>query len=191
MSQFATPTHAELRPMSNSFGFAGFLCSLIGLVCTVGILCPIGFILSLIGLRKRPRGFAVAGAVIGAIGSFGLVILGLAGALAFAAIASIAKHGLPYVHTVVGGASLYHQVELYKQSKGTPPPTIADLPVHSSATLDGWRNTFRYQLNPDGSFTLISDGPDGKQGTVDDMSITSSSPDFSDPKPRSNRSGPV
>lgn len=191
MSQFATPSNAELRPMSNSLGFAGFLCSLIGLLCTVGILCPIGFILSLIGLRKQPRGFAIAGAIIGFIGSIGLILAGIAGLLAFAAIAAVVHHGFPFVHTVVDGASLYHQVELYKQSKGTLPTTITDLQVDSSATLDGWGRAFRYQLNPDGSFTLISDGADGKQGTADDMSITSSEPEFSSPEQRSIPKGTV
>lgn len=125
------------------------------------------------------------------IGSIGLLLLGLAGVLAFAAIAGVARHGLPYVHTVVDGASLYHQVELYKQSKGTLPATITDLQIDSSATIDGWGRAFRYQLNPDGSFTIISDGPDGKQGTVDDMSTTSSSPEFSQPQQRSIPKGTV
>ncbi len=192
MSQFAAaPSPSETRPASNSLGFAGFLCSTIGLVCTIGILCPIGFILSLFGLRKQPRGFAIAGTIIGFIGSAGLLIMSIAGVLAFAAIASIAQHGLPFVHTVVDGASLYHQVELYRQSKGTLPTTIADLQVDSAATIDGWGHAFRYQLNPDGSFTIYSDGPDGKQGTVDDIPALSSSPEFSSPKRTSQPNGPV
>lgn len=177
MSQFATPSNAELRPMSNSLGFAGFLCSLIGLVCTVGILCPIGFVLSLIGLRKEPRGFAIAGAIIGGIGSIGLVVMALLGflatLLAMAGITAAVKFTAPYINTVADGASLYHQVELYKQAKGKLPATIDELEVDSSAKIDGWGNQYRYQLNPDGSFTILSDGPDSKKGTLDDISTTS------------------
>ena len=56
-------------PPSNSLGISGFVVSLAGVVVTFGFLCPIGLILSLIALRKEPRGFAVAGTIIGLLGS--------------------------------------------------------------------------------------------------------------------------
>ena len=58
---------------SNGIGMAGFICSLISLF-TCGILFPIGFLLSLIGVFFRPRGFAIAGLVISG-GSMALLVL--------------------------------------------------------------------------------------------------------------------
>ena len=191
MSQFAAPSTAQFRPMSNSLGFAGFLCSTIGLVCTVGILCPVGLIISLFGLRKEPRGFAIAGAIIGLIGSIGMIFLAIFGVLAtilaMAGIAAAVEYSAPYINTVADGASLYHQVELYKQNKGSLPKSIEDLEVDASAKIDGWGNQYRYQLNPDGSFTIISDGPDRKKGTLDDISSTSSNAGDHPSRQKSNK----
>ena len=57
---------------SNGLGVSGFILSLIGLI--FGLIHPIaiislfiGFILSFIGLFRKPRGFAIAGFLIGLI----------------------------------------------------------------------------------------------------------------------------
>src|SRR5688572_12689736 len=60
---------------SNGMGMAGFIVSLIGLL-TCGLLAPIGLLLSLLGLLKRPRGFALAGLIISVIGTVLLVAVG-------------------------------------------------------------------------------------------------------------------
>ena len=67
MSQFTyEPLPAE---QSNGLAIAGFVCSLLGLF-TGFLLSPIGLILSLVALgRPGGRGFAVAGVVIGLLGS--------------------------------------------------------------------------------------------------------------------------
>jgi len=65
---------------TNVLGVLGFIISLIGLVgefgaclCLpiifIGLLCPVGGILSAIGLRQEPKGLAIAGLVMGALGS--------------------------------------------------------------------------------------------------------------------------
>src|SRR3954447_25698103 len=53
-------------PPTNGLGLAGSITSLVGIV-TCGVLSPVGLLLSLIGLLKSPRGFAVAGTVLGLI----------------------------------------------------------------------------------------------------------------------------
>lgn len=63
-----TPVVAE----KNGLGVAGFVLSLVGLVlCWVPfanfILSGIGFILSLVGVFRRPKGLAIAGIIIAAI----------------------------------------------------------------------------------------------------------------------------
>ncbi|MHC2067605.1 DUF4190 domain-containing protein [Bremerella sp. T1] len=51
---------------SNGLGIAGFVLSLLGLI-TCGLFGPLGFLVSLFGLAYRPRGFAVAGLVLGGL----------------------------------------------------------------------------------------------------------------------------
>lgn len=62
---------------SNGLGTGGFVVSLVGWA-TCGFLCPLGLLLSLCGLLKAPRGLAIAGAIIGGLGSIWLAFFGFA-----------------------------------------------------------------------------------------------------------------
>ena len=62
---------------SNGLGVAGFIVSLVGFL-TCGLACPIGLLLSLPALAKRPRGFAIAGSVLGFLGTAVLALWGFA-----------------------------------------------------------------------------------------------------------------
>lgn len=62
--QFAPSTRVQ---SSNSLGVAGFILSLIGIVLC-GPLTLVGLILSLFALGRQPRGFAIAGLIIGVLG---------------------------------------------------------------------------------------------------------------------------
>ena len=53
---------------SNGFGIAGFTMSILG-VLSFGLLSPFALLLSLIGLRKGPRGFAMTGTLLGGLGT--------------------------------------------------------------------------------------------------------------------------
>ena len=66
------------RDSTNGLGTAGFVTSLVGLFLTCGILSPIGLLFSAAALFKAPRGMAIAGFVLGAIGSWWLFAFGLA-----------------------------------------------------------------------------------------------------------------
>jgi len=73
MSQ-TQPRVVVMKPQpSNSLGLAGFIVSLAGLVVSCGLLCPVGLLLSAVALFKRPRGFALAGFILGLIGSLWLI----------------------------------------------------------------------------------------------------------------------
>ncbi len=63
--------HQSAGSGTNGFGLAGFIISLVS-VLTFFLLSPVGLILSIIGLRKAPRGLAIAGVVIG--GCFTLLL---------------------------------------------------------------------------------------------------------------------
>ena len=79
MSQIPQPVKqvAVKQEPSNGMGISGFIVSLVGLL-TCGFLCPLGLLLSFLGLFKPPRGLAIAGTVIGAVGSAWLVFFGFA-----------------------------------------------------------------------------------------------------------------
>ncbi len=59
---------------SNGLGVAGFVVSLVGFLVCGGLVCPIGVIMSAVALGREPKGFAIAGLIIGLLGSAWLVI---------------------------------------------------------------------------------------------------------------------
>ncbi|MEZ6095517.1 MAG: DUF4190 domain-containing protein [Pirellulaceae bacterium] len=65
------------RRPHNWTGFWGFLLGILG-VFTAGLLSPLALLVSLVGMRKRPRGFATTGMILGLGGTLFL------GGLAFA-----------------------------------------------------------------------------------------------------------
>lgn len=69
---------------SNSLGLAAFILSIVGLF-TAGTLSLVGLILGIVALRREPKGFAIAGIIIGLIGLLGgciflSIMMGLIGA---------------------------------------------------------------------------------------------------------------
>lgn len=67
---------------TNGLGVAGFVTSLVSLLFTCGFLSPVSFLLSLIGLTKKPRGLAIAGAIISALQLLVLLLVGVGPILA-------------------------------------------------------------------------------------------------------------
>lgn len=53
----------------NTMGLVGFILSIVSLAVFFGAASPIALIFSLLGLRGRPRGLAIAGTVIGSVGT--------------------------------------------------------------------------------------------------------------------------
>lgn len=158
---------------SNGLGVAGFVVSLVGLV-SCGLIAPIGAIMSAFAMKKEPKGLAIAGLVIGIIGSLwivGIVILvivfgGLAALLAAAGIA----FGEEF-ETISETRSIVPMVEAYRVANdGQLPADVTVLPgyLQQDSYLDTWDNP--YQIRPDGEgFTFFSVGQDGAAGTNDDI----------------------
>ena len=64
------------RPASsNGLGIAGFVVSLVGLVTCFWIICPIGLALSFFAMFRRPRGMAIAGFILGLLGSLWIIVV--------------------------------------------------------------------------------------------------------------------
>ena len=74
VNQPSAPLQADQRRNSNGFGVAGFVLSLIGVVPCLALIAPVGLALSLIGLSRRPRGLAIAGTILGTIGSMWILL---------------------------------------------------------------------------------------------------------------------
>jgi hypothetical protein len=62
------------QPDGNGLGLASFIVSLVGLI-SAGILSPVGAIMGLIAMRREPKGFAIAGFVLGLLGSIWICLV--------------------------------------------------------------------------------------------------------------------
>ena len=147
---------------ANGLGIAGFVTSLVGFLtcfCSV-VLCPIGLVLSLFGLRHPKKGLAIAGVVIGAIGTLVAivgVVLNLLGSLPV----------LTALNNTVTNMQLVSELENAAQRQQTP-LTEADV----RRVIDG-NDDFRGQplnVTPGDDETLYAlPGSDGRFETDDDF----------------------
>jgi hypothetical protein len=180
MSQTNTAGSAP-RNQTNGWGIAGFIVSLVGFVLSCGCLSPIGLVLSIIGLFREPRGFAIAGLILGILGSFWLILAvflipAIAIAIVGAALAAAGMAGLAAVFEMgIDGAQIYQAVERYRADTGQFPAQIEDLQIADEAVLtDPWDMPYRIELVLDADTGqeapwLVSAGPDAVFGTDDDI----------------------
>jgi hypothetical protein len=148
---------APPRPSGNGMGVAGFVISLVGLV-PCGLLCPLGLIFSLVGLGRQPKGLAIAGTVIGALGSLMLV--------------GMVTFGWPFMKTGFRFVSATQAIQNYADTHGEFPDEDEAADILKEG--DGWDRPFRYRLTETG-YEIISAGPDGVFDTDDDLDSSRSS----------------
>jgi hypothetical protein len=159
----------------NGFGIAGFVIALCGIV-TCGLGFPVGLIVSLIGLRRKPKGLAIAGTLIGAVGTtvavIGLVLYILLGVLYFKLAAESAQHAKEAGQLVQTDDSISRarsRVDEFRTANERVPDQaeggrlIRDL-------KDGWGNALRYGMLENG-YEIRSAGRDGQFGTDDDRTM--------------------
>ncbi len=156
---------------SNGLGIAGFVVSLVG-IGSCGLISPVGLILSMMAMKREPKGLAIAGLVLGVIGSLWLIplfALGLLGGI-------LALFGLGAA--VIAGDQFEASFELdtisaevtaYIDENGSLPASLDDLSLETWAKTDPWGNVYRYSIDESGAWTLSSDGEDGVAGTADDV----------------------
>jgi len=144
---------------SNGMGVAGFVVSLVGFVLTCGILCPLGLIFSLVGLARPPRGLAIAGTVIGGLGSLLLVA---------AISAYFLIPGVPEVlGTLIPLGEAAATIDDYHQREGKYPDNDEGNELIANLR-DGWGRPFLYERTEPG-YAVRSAGLDGKYHTGDDI----------------------
>jgi hypothetical protein len=175
---------------------AGFVCSLCGVIGAFFppggfLLSLVGFVLSLIAMGRSPRGFAVAGVVLGFIGMgclSGLLLLGGfaallaffgivagAGAVAVAAQAQIDAVGDELRTMDVAIVAYQEKHEAYPTNLGALVPEYLTgvFGTGRSMLSDPWGKPFVYRVQNDGlGYTITSSGPDRTLGTADDKILT-------------------
>lgn len=189
-----------LPPRSNALGLAGFVVSLVGFLgfCVpfAGLLSLVGLILSAIAVRREPRGFAIAGLILGALGSVWMLVTilflgGLAALLGAAGVAAAVAGGtiadVNAANQVVQAALVYHQAH------GAPPASIDALVADGrlpAVPADHHGVKLYLRTTPTGA-EVLGCGDDRTQGTADDKVISSYSyTDDSLPKPASPEPAP-
>jgi hypothetical protein len=142
------------RP-TNSLGVAGLTTSIIG-IFTCGTFSPIGLLLSLIGLAKAPRGNAIAGSIIGAVGCgifLSMFCYGFYGGLV----------------TAMSLEDASAAIEAYRADMGElPDESIGGALLQCEK--DAWNNELRYSRTWNG-YEVRSAGLDGAFDTIDDHTV--------------------
>ena len=154
-------------PQENTLGLVGFIASLIGLFFCVA--APVGLIISLMGLRQQPKGFAIAGTIIGGVTTlFYLAIVALYGAF-LAACIGIGVAAQPMAQTMATLSDAQQTIENAKGPGGTYPGQAEGDGLIAGKT-DYWQNTLRYEPT-DGGFVIRSAGADKQFNTADDLTV--------------------
>ena len=128
-------------------------------ILTCGLTFPIGLILSLFALKREPRGLAIAGTVIGGVGTLalgGLVVMVLGN-----------PDILNGIKTGITIAEAHAAIEEARDEDGALPSEEEGNRLIEEFE-DAWGNTLIYELDGD-HYVIRSAGPDGKFGTADDI----------------------
>ncbi len=157
-------------PDGNPMGLAGFILSLVGLALC-GLISPIALIFSILGLRKEPKGLAVAGTVISAVGCLTGVAFGLGALMVlegvdedWLTIESDAARIERSEDAVEEAADL---IEQEREELGRL-PSAGDGNLLISAVTDGWERSLMYVVEG-GAYEVISAGPDAEFFNEDDI----------------------
>jgi hypothetical protein len=172
MSQYTYQPALPLRE-TNGLGVAGFILSLLGLF-TAGTLSLIGVILSLVALGRQPRGFAIAGIVIGLLGLCGwfvaIVLLGVGAAilavLGISMLADAEKFEISKDMLTMAVA-----VKRYEKESRYLPADLSVLDLPLAVRTDPWGQAYRYHFDDSlpAKFDIVSTGEDTRLGTPDDV----------------------
>ncbi len=179
------PTSGE-----NTVGLIGFIVSLIGLV-SCGCLAPVGALISLAGMTREPRGFAIAGLVIGIVGMAPFFLIAVPFLLAIIAGGTMAALNpqmnpprvVPNAPAPAAGQVIVRSAqEQITNSRFLEAENrlrnYAEIPTEAEGNraiaglTDGWGGRIHYVVVDDGTaWELRSDGPDRIPGTPDDMTF--------------------
>ncbi len=142
-------------------------------IITLGLLSPVGLVLSTKSFKREPRRAAFAGVLLGALGTgwiLGVVILSTL--LTIGAIWGTKALTDPTVSASAEMSRVLVAVKVYQKTQHTMPSTIDDLVLGADDRVDPWGHPYLLSTQSDGSWTITSLGPDGLPDTSDDMKIS-------------------
>jgi len=161
-------------PRPNGWGIAGFVVSLVS-IATLGLLSPLALLFSLIGMRRAPRGFAVAGTAI----SLGLMAP-WAG-LAYLAHQEHQEHLADRNRAVAMPAIVRAREAIdgyLKEHDRLPGDVEAARLMIDAKVVDAWGEEIYYSSSYDrwsapepARYALRSFGPDRRPHTPDDVAV--------------------
>ncbi|HAY79231.1 MAG TPA: hypothetical protein DCY79_05430 [Planctomycetaceae bacterium] len=154
---------------SNGLGTTGFVVSLCSLL-TCGLFSPIGLLLSVMALRKGPRGLATAGTLLGLLGMVPWAMTGLAVHNANDAHARRQEIRINRVAEQETHRQIDHvwaKLEDHRVEHGTYPAGIEGNKL-AIPYVDGWNNSLRYEIH-DNAVVVRSAGPDAEFESGDDV----------------------
>lgn len=158
---------------TNGLAVAGFVVSLASLL-TCGLASPVGLLLSLGALGKRPRGLALAGVLI----STAQVAL-LAGAVLLAVWTgqAVQENYENVAKTEQTRQALVEARQVVRQHVGAHEQLPGELEGNKLVVPfeDGWGEALRFEYRGEG-YLIRSAGPDGDFETADDLTLSNSSP---------------
>ena len=137
-----------------------------------------GLILSLVAVGRQPRGLAVAGIVLGVLGSCG--ILGILLMLAVGGIGILAAM-VGFILVTEGDqieitrdmAAIALMVDQYQTENRYLPADLDSIDARPSTLMDPWGGRYSYLLTDDEmGFDLVSAGPGRVFGDEDDVALS-------------------
>lgn len=138
---------------------------LIGLVLSVCV-SPLGLLVSLIALTRKPRGAAIAGVIVGLVGSVVWLFV------AFALIAAVRLGAMDAYSVVVDFTEVQKAIKGQTPAGAAPPDDLGSLGLAQDVLTDPWGKAYVYSIKPDGSgWTFTTFGKDGQPGTFDDIEL--------------------
>ncbi len=155
------------RCQSNGWGVAGFITSMVTLFFTLGLLSPIGLIISFVGLFKRPRGLAFVGFLLGLAGTLFWTGIG------YAIFAGENNRVENYHEKQQSAVTLSHidqtlrEIRAFHADTGKIPDGIEGNKI-AVQKKDAWDNCLRYDIFA-AHVSVSSAGSDGEFGTADDI----------------------
>jgi len=164
--------HPSQTPQQNSVGLVGFVLSIVG-IFTCGILCPIAMLISFFGLFKQPKGFAIAGTIIGFLGSVAFVAIV---AITIMTVFTVATTLMALGDFLVEYGARYSPLFDAQQAVAVEWADKEGLPSEDEGNeiiqgkLDMWGNQIIYETTGK-SYSLRSTGEDGIAGNEDDVTL--------------------
>ena len=165
--QKSEPSSAMPPRETNGLGIAGFVVSLIGIL-TCGVPSIVGLGFSLIAVRKKPKGFAIAGVILGVIGLLELAFMVFSVYNAMQAVVAIQAVVNQAQDQSIAQEHANDIAEEWKLTKQLPSQEEGQRLIDDETDTLG--NQFRYETDGS-SFSIRAAGEDELFDTGDDIVV--------------------